>query len=171
MRNSAHSMGAIRCPRISRPSESEFARNQKPAEATLASVFFVLVRRSARHRNGDCAGEVPSVRETMRFIELMGLYCNQRDLTFRGCYLPDIFPLSVRIMTGLQCCSCATATTETKRIAFLGKPDSQNPLSRDSHLNHIRDDTHFNPLKSRLRGTWNWGNRHGRPRPPRAFAQ
>jgi hypothetical protein len=83
----------------------------------------------------------------MRFIELMGPHCHQGDLTFSGCYLPDIFPLSVRIMTGLQCCSCATTITETERVAFLGKPDSQNPLSRDSHLKHIRDEPHLNPLK------------------------
>ena len=89
----------------------------------------------------------PPLRETMRFIEVMGLYCNQGDLTFVGCYLPDIFPPSVRIMTGLQCCRRATVNTETKRIAFLGKPIGQNPLSRDSHLKHIRDEPHLNPLK------------------------
>jgi hypothetical protein len=97
--------------------------------------------------NAILASGHPPLRETVRFIEVMGLCCNQSDLTFAGCYLPDIFPLSVRIVTGLQCCRRATVNTETKRIAFLGKPIGQNPLSRDSHLKHIRDEPHLNLLK------------------------
>jgi hypothetical protein len=83
----------------------------------------------------------------MRCIEVMGLCCNQGAFTFAGCYLPDIFPLSIRNMTGLQRCSRATVNTETKRIAFLGEPIGQNPLSRDSHLKHIRDEPYLNTLK------------------------